>query len=395
MTATWDALVVGAGPAGAAAATVLARAGARVLLCERGTLPRHRLCGEFVSGEAAEDLHHLGLDLADTPALRIEAACVHSGAARAGGRLEPTGWSLSRHFLDAWLARHAAASGAVLATRTRVGEIHGDPARGYAAELDGERSGPVRARVVIAATGKRDGFASGASQPPGPKSWVGLKMHLLAGTDFPARVELHAFDGGYVGTCPVGDGRVNVCAVARRDTLARHGTRGGGAGALRALLAAGLEPGPHLAAQPHDADSVRAESGMDFGTSRAAPSHVLCAGDAAAMPHPLVGDGIAMALRSGRIAAAHAMLFLHGDLDAAGLIPAYSRAWSAEFCSRLRWARALHALLEHPSLAGPALSVLGRWPHAFEYLVKRSRGRPLAGDPALHPLPAPAGRARV
>ena len=57
-----DALVAGAGPAGSAAARALALAGARVLLCDARSLPRHRLCGEFVSPEAEADIRALGLD---------------------------------------------------------------------------------------------------------------------------------------------------------------------------------------------------------------------------------------------------------------------------------------------------------------------------------------------
>jgi flavin-dependent dehydrogenase len=393
MSSMWDALVVGAGPAGAAAATVLARAGARVLLCERGTLPRHRLCGEFVSGESGEDLQEIGLDLRDTPALRIETAGVHAGSGHAAARLEPTGWSVSRYFLDAWLARHAAASGAVLSARTRVAGLQGDPVRGYAAELAGERSGPVRARVIIAATGKRTAVGS-QRRPPRARGWLALKVHFLADPELPQRVELHAFDGGYLGTCPVGGGRINVCAVARREALARHGYRGGAAGALHVLLEGLPEAAKLLAGQRYDPASLQAESGMEFGTVAAADD-VLRAGDAAGTPHPLVGDGMAMALRSGRIAAAHALLFLHGDLEAASLIPAYAAAWSAEFGARLRWARALHALLERPRLASPTLSVLGRWPRAFEYLVKRSRGQVAAAPSGPAPHPVPVGRARV
>ena len=60
-----DVLVIGAGPAGAAAARALARAGAAVMLVERGTVGRPRLCGEFVSPEATVDLAALGLALQD------------------------------------------------------------------------------------------------------------------------------------------------------------------------------------------------------------------------------------------------------------------------------------------------------------------------------------------
>ena len=60
MTVRYDAAVVGAGPAGSAAAILLARAGRKVLLVEKDTFPRHKVCGEFLSSDALPLLERLG-----------------------------------------------------------------------------------------------------------------------------------------------------------------------------------------------------------------------------------------------------------------------------------------------------------------------------------------------
>src|SRR5205085_594030 len=105
--------------------------------------------------------------------------------------------------------------------------------------------------------------------------------------------------GGYAGIAPVGAGRFNVCVVARPAVVRRY--RGAGTGGVLAAIAAQIPSlrALYAATQP-DPVSRTSESGLVFGVRSPGTDGVLFAGDAAALPHPLSGDGIAMALRSGR-----------------------------------------------------------------------------------------------
>jgi len=367
----FDALVVGAGPAGSAAARALAQAGARVLVCDARPLPRHRLCGEFVSPEAEADLAALGLDWRTTGARALRAARIVVG----GGWAEApvAGFALERRVLDAWLADAAVAAGAELRLSTSVVACEGDAEQGFAAVLaTAGRRESVRARYVVGAFGRQPDALRPRSRRDAVAGRIAFKTHLR-GVALPDRVELHAIRGGYVGLAPVGDGRVNVCAVVQARALERPG-RDGGTGTLAALVARAPQANAWWERGVEDTSARCAASGLRFGTVTPLWRGMLLCGDAASLPHPLAGDGIAMALRAGRLAAACVGAGLGARLAPVAVGPAYARAWRREFASRLRWDRPLHALLERPRWAAPVVSVLRHWPRGFAALVERTRG---------------------
>jgi flavin-dependent dehydrogenase len=202
--------------------------------------------------------------------------------------------------------------------------------------------------------------------------------------------------GGYVGVAPVGANRVNVCAVVesmalplRRERAALE-TRGalGTGGALGTLAALAARTPLRLAVED-DADraSVVAESGTTFGTAHPLIGDLLLAGDAAALPHPLGGDGMAMAVRAGILAASHVHAFLQGHRSAAWLKEDYARAWQHEFRARLRWSSMLHGVLVRPALARAVVTLLGAWPAGMRLAVARTRGGPFAPDASARLFP--------
>ena len=377
-----DALVIGAGPAGAVAALVLARAGARVRVYEAGPLPRHRLCGEFVSPEGVADLTALGIDLRRVGGFELARASVSAGRAQADGALPAPGVAIARFALDAELARFAAAQGAEVITRTRVTALAGSLAQGFEAHTAGSTTDRVRARCVIGAFGRHPLALHALRRPAAARLSVAFKMHRVGPHGLPPRVELHAFEDGYVGFSPLSPERVNVCWVAQQSII--RTLRGGGDAAPFLRAGAGVQPLQALLACTQEDPAARcAESGVQFGAPRPVWQDVLLAGDAAVTPHPLSGDGMAMGVRAGRFAAAYALAFLREDLPAAVVPEAYARAWRREFSSRLRWDSALHALLERPAVVTPMLRILGRWPAAFEALVTRTRGHALLQSPTV------------
>jgi flavin-dependent dehydrogenase len=103
---------------------------------------------------------------------------------------------------------------------------------------------------------------------------------------------------------------------------------------------------------------------------------LLLAGDAAGEPHPAAGDGIAMALRAGRLAAGCILAALRGRIASEQAAPHYARAWHREFAARLRWAAFVHAALVGPRPFGAALVGAARAPLVRRALLARTRGRP-------------------
>jgi flavin-dependent dehydrogenase len=268
----YDAAVIGAGPAGSAAAIELARAGAKVLLLEKSAFPRHKVCGEFLSPEVATVLKDLGCAELLEDALRIECARVHTASQRnLGFPLDPCGHSLSRFTLDMRLVAHAVRLGATFQPNTNVAAHDVLPAR-----------------LAIPAWGRRirENITGG---------FFGFKAHFIG--DYPRQVDLHFFRGGYVGISPVENGRINVCALVEKQLL-RDAERI----ARQVVGRTPRQEWPFLFTGP-------LHPGWQGGSG-------LAAGDAAAFLDPFTGDGISLALRSGRLAARAALALLSSSSGA-------------------------------------------------------------------------------
>jgi flavin-dependent dehydrogenase len=119
---------------------------------------------------------------------------------------------------------------------------------------------------------------------------------------------------------------------------------------------------------------------VPFGPKPAVEGDLLLAGDAAGLIAPLAGDGIAMALRGGALAAEHLAAFLSDQMQPADLRAAYARAWQREFGPRLRLARLSQSFLLRPALFNLALRLLNASPALGRYFVAHTRDlRPVAG----------------
>ena len=185
--------VIGAGPAGSAAALAARAEGARVSIAENARLPRHKVCGEFLSPGVQAALERLGVwreFLAQGPA-PIRRFVLHVGRTEKRGRFPECGWGLSRYALDGFLHARAVAAGAALGP------------------------GEEGARVVVA-SGRR------AERPRGGRLF-GFKAHFEGPAD--DAVEMFFCAGWYAGVSPVEGGATNVCGIASEELLAAHDFR--------------------------------------------------------------------------------------------------------------------------------------------------------------------------
>jgi len=169
----FDMIVIGGGPAGSAAAITAARGGARVLLLERGRLPRHKVCGEFVSAESLELLGSLlhGQHLAVlNDAARISRTRLYVDGRMIGAVVDPPAASIARFDLDAALWESAYLAGVDARQQVTVREIGGrGPFR--ICSSDGE----FESRAVINASGRWSNLNGTAAAE---QKWVGLKAHF-------------------------------------------------------------------------------------------------------------------------------------------------------------------------------------------------------------------------
>ena len=361
----FDAAIVGAGPAGCSAAITLARRGARVALFEARRFPHDKLCGEFLSPECDDllgslDVHSRIHALRPAPIHRV-LLTTNDGTAWETCLLR-AGWGLSRSAFDAALAEGAEAAGAQMAEETSVVNIRGGLREGF--ELETAR-GAFRARVVIAAHGKRAALDRALKRDflLKPQPFVAFKAHFH-GPALHDRVELHAFPGGYCGLAEIEGNCANVCLLVRESVF--RAFKGAGHAQLNAFLDWMQSQNERLRAWLERAERIDEQwlsiAQVPFMRKRVVERDILMAGDAGSLIAPLAGDGIAMALRSGILAAEQSGHYLASELDAPGLLRSYSKKWEREFGAQLRLGRLLQPILLEPRLAPLGLRVVNAIP---------------------------------
>lgn len=351
-----EVLVIGAGPAGSAAAIQLARLGHEVLLLDRARFPRIKPCGEYYNPECVRLLRELGVlpDLLDAgarvlPGLSLGAApCAPLSIpfSRVAPGCEPA-LSLGREVLDTILAGAAVSAGAAFREETLVREplVENGRVCGAVVEAGGVRQ-EVRARLVLAADGLRSRFARrlGVAGPESRRRKLGLTARCTARPGAVDRIEMVA---GHPGCCGLSlrGSEANLGMVA---DFAQAREVGGDPARFfhRALagfptLLADLDGGPR---------EVRAVGPLTWRTRRQAVGGCLLLGDAAGFYDPFTGEGVTFALQTAQAAAeaAHAALWKN-DLSTAGLREYESRR-SRLLGPRVRLQQIIQAVIERPRL---------------------------------------------
>jgi flavin-dependent dehydrogenase len=368
----WDALVVGAGPAGAMAARELARRGLAVLLVDRAAFPRWKVCGACLSARALATLAQVGLGslTAECRAVALTRLCLAGGARRATILL-PTGAALSREVFDTALVRAAIAAGAAFLPQTYATLVGIAPEGRRVFLRQGAREWAAGARIVIAADGIGGRLLAGE---PGMRSitvrdsriGVGAIAAATPEAYEPGTIYMACGTEGYVGMVRLEDGRLDIAAALDRRAMQRVGGP--------ALLAARMMQEAAWPAVPGwDALSWRGTPVLTRRSSRVASERLFIVGDSAGYVEPFTGEGMAWALEA---AAALAPLAVEA---ASSWTPRLAARWTSTFrrtvgdrrasrtAARLLrssyWTRGVIGLLERfPSLSQPVVRRLNRHP---------------------------------
>jgi geranylgeranyl reductase family protein len=354
---SWDLIVVGAGPAGAAAALEARRLapGARVLLLDRADFPRDKACGDGIGPHAAAELAELGagsvLDgYPPVHRLRLRAP----GGIDLAGTCERASWVVPRKVLDARLVELAVAAGAEL-RRVRLRELE---RQGGQVVVNGELAAPA----VVGADGANSTVRRllGAPASPAWRTAIALRGYAPAAPEPDEQLIGWVAEGwpAYVWSFPTGTGLVNVGYGLLRGRL-----RGGRAELERRLhdLLPGVEADPA---------SLRAHH-LPFSPGRplAGRGRVLLCGDAASMVNPLSGEGIYYALASGRLAARAGLLAPERP------VAAYRAVLRDHLGRHFRHAAVLGLAIRWQPLARAALAGAAGSPARFQQLVDLGLGQ--------------------
>lgn len=338
--------IVGGGLAGLTLGLALRWRRIPVAVVEAGSYPRHKVCGEFISGDGLITLEQL--DCLDR--------LLQNGArwARRAVFFLP-GWKpvqlvlpkpalcVSRFVLDAFLAQEFRGAGGVLQEQVR-------------------RSRGSREEGVVWADGRR------ARPVVRGWRWYGLKVHVRR---FPmqADVEMHVWRDGYVGLCQLSD-CVNVCGLFRSRT-----PRPEIKGCWREIL--GGEPGSDLSRRLAEAEldetTFCSVAGLCVEPRRWSIGGECRIGDALTMTPPITGNGMSMALEAAELAAGPLARFSDGELAWTETREEIARRCARRFRSRLGYAAALHRVLSMSKGARIPLAVLSRFPGLVRVLYGLTR----------------------
>jgi len=406
-----DVAIAGAGPAGALAATILARMGLRVRVFDRARFPRHKLCGDTLNPGALAVLRRH----ADVSTLIEQSDPINGmlltgpGGVRVRGEYGGgvAGRSITRKVLDQWLIDRAIAAGATVEQDVAIRDVAVAGGR-IAGVIAAGRNGQAMthpARIVIAADGRRSAIAIGrglSRQPHRPRRWaIGGYFRDVSGVT--SLGEMHVRRGHYIGVAPVPGGLTNACLVVpgppSQGRSHLHHASGGQVGGINdrgnlpfaqpaEALQQMLHADPELSARFAQARAVGAPvmlGPMAVDASAAGEPGLLMAGDAAGFIDPMTGDGLRFALMGAELAAAVVQEVFDGSLSIERAHLELAERRRRAFANKWRFNRVLRSLVSSPSSVTAAAAAATVLPRLFSQMIR------YAGDCG----PVEAGHHRV
>jgi len=423
MSTTFDAIIIGAGPAGSTAAIRLASAGWSVAIVEKRQFPRRKVCGECIAASNLPLLDALGIgeqfDALAGPDLQRVGLFV--GQRRIIAPLPPMaharhrwGRALGREHLDTLLLARAAALGVqVFQPRTVKQHVTEGVLHRCTLARAGKPDVHLHAPVLVHAHGSwepapRDAIQTEATHRPPHRNG---DLLAFKATFRNARIQsgllpVLAFPGGYGGMVLGDHGLTTLAFCIRRDALQAARAAHPGSSAAEAAFAHVLACCAGVGDAVTDAElfgNWLAVGPLQPGIRMPVPGKGQFAiGNAAGEAHPILGEGMSMAIQSawlltGHLVAQRAQGSATTRIDFHSLGMSYARAWHSNFAPRLRFAAVCSHLAMRPHAAAPLLSLLQRWPRLLTRGARiagkvRQAGLPAtsAGDPAISaPIPEP------
>ncbi|MCV3210895.1 NAD(P)/FAD-dependent oxidoreductase [Mesorhizobium sp. YC-39] len=385
---THDAIIIGAGPAGTSVALTLARHGWAVALVEKSAFPRRKVCGEYMSASNLALLDRLGIGEAwranAGPEIRRVGlfsgeTCVEAPMPHAKDEPSANGFgrALGRDILDFLLLQAARSAGVEIFQPYRAVAIERDGDMQTVQIQAGDETTMLRAPVIVAAHGSWEPgpLPSQLEKANRPSDLLGFKAHFTGSSLAPDLMPLLAFPGGYGGMVWADHGRLSISCCIRRDMLAQlrkhkhHGPEHQGhvsasdavfrhlmdscRGIRDALETAHLD-GPWLAAGP-----------IRPGLRSCYEGDIFRVGNAAGESHPIVAEGISMALQSGWLLASELACAPAGRAGREAAGRHYAAAWKGLFSTRVYAAAAIARIALRPGSAALMEATVRNFPKAL------------------------------
>ena len=367
----FDVIIIGGGLAGLTNAIHLSKFNRQVLLIEKDSYPKHKVCGEYISNEVLPYLNSLGIDPINEGAKQITEVQVSTTKGNLiKGELPLGGFGMSRYFLDNLLIKKAQLNG-VQVLKDSVDSIVFENEVFTVRTKD---SKSYQSKITIGAFGKRSKLDLKMNRKFIKKKspYLAVKIHVEG--NFPENlIALHNFKGGYCGVSKVENNSINLCYITDYKSFKKFKT-------ISEFQKQVVFKNKHLKKIFEETNPVFKKpltiSQISFETKNPVENHIIMCGDTAGMIHPLCGNGMGMAISSARLASERILQFLNGEIQTREeLEKQYFKDWNREFKIRLSTGHFIARLFRNQTILQIVYSILKITPFLLPKMIKFTHGK--------------------
>ncbi len=369
----FDVIIIGGGLAGLCSAIHLSEHDFKVLLIEKNSYPKHKVCGEYISNEVLPYLNYLGFNPFDFGAKRISKfeLTTHNNK-KIKANLPLGGFGMSRYEMDFQLYQLALKQGVLVEKDTVVDVVFENDEF----QVKTKSNHTFTSKITIGAFGKRSNLDVKLNRDFIKKKspYLGVKIH--ASGNFPEdKVALHNFKGGYCGVSKVENNNINLCYITNYEAFKTYKD-------IETFQDEVIFKNSALerifkTSKP-EFEKPLTISQISFETKNPVENHMLMCGDSAGMIHPLCGNGMGMAIRSAKLASDVIIDFLNHKISTRQKLEvAYTKSWEKTFGLRLKAGHGIAYLFRQDWLAPKLLVLLKAFPFLVPQIIKMTHGKPI------------------
>lgn len=372
MNSTLDSeiIIIGGGLAGLTSAIHLSKMGFSIIVVEKNSYPKHKVCGEYISNEVLPYFKWLDFDIEKLQPTHIQFL---KFSTQSGKEIETKlplgGFGVSRFALDFALCKKAESQNCQI-IEVQVNDVI---FKDEIFEVTLSNGKILKSKVVLGSFGKRSNLDLQMKRNFLNKKspWLAVKAHYKG--EFPNDlVGLHNFKGGYCGVSKVEDDLINICYLTDFKSFKKFKN-------IDDFQENVIQKNPHLKKVLQNSEMVFDKpltiSQICFDEKQNVENHILMIGDSAGLIHPLCGNGMAMAIHSAKLASEQVAKFLNQKISRQEMEKNYSKNWSKNFKSRLKFGRILGKIFEQSQLSEFLTKSIINLPFLLPLIIKKTHGK--------------------
>ena len=368
---SFDVIIVGGGLAGLTSAIHLSKFKKQVLVIEKQSYPKHKVCGEYISNEVIPYLNSLEIDPIKEGAKKINRVHVSSiNGSLIKGDLPLGGFGMSRYFFDNLLLKKACLNGVKVTKDSVISIIF----QNDIFIIKTKSSDIFKSKIAIGAYGKRSDLDIKMNRKFIRKKSPYLAVKSHAKGKFPDDlIGLHNFKGGYCGVSKVENNSINLCYITEYSSFKKHKN-------ISDFQKQVVFKNKHLRKIFKESTSLFKKSltisQISFETKNPIENHIIMCGDTAGVIHPLCGNGMGMAILSSKLASELIIQFLNGEIkNREDLENQYLISWNKEFKTRLKMGHFIAWLFRSEIISQITYSIIKMIPFLLRKMIQLTHGK--------------------